>query len=657
MKKTVVICAFFALAVWTGHAYSHAQAARRPATAPPFELPLINAYGYLEATALFSAHEYTFLVFWDSDCPHCVESLRRCEEFYEGLSGDEIAVVGVHAESGDQLEVEQLLESNGIFFPQLWDVGGEAGQNYGVAIATFTLFLVDGEGTIVAYKPDPQGDMKEVLEGMLPDKTAPAPGRAQTETAAPEETPFFSPSAFVFHGRQRVRFLAIDSRGSAAAGPYGEAVAPGNDLLYRFELEMSRRITRNLRVGGMLRISNEGEDVLKSGPKYLGSEWGSAFAEMSSGRFLLRIGYFDITMTPLTLMRWDWADNPRIGGSAGCGCGAAAGVLLVESLEELGPDLVFEGATVSVREPGFEARAFYAVPRRAVLTSGQEYLRLRWDRARYSLEIFGFEGLWRRSDKRTGSSWQIGVHSVNSWEDRRSVDFQELGYNLTEPDPWFTSSIVSAGYNIPLVRHLDLTGEWILWNEAREKRAGCACNDTVPFPAPTEGSGGTAGLVYERAPGWRLRGDYVRVGKDFFSPFAALSYETNREGFRLSAQVPLWKEEFSATAFYKRLRELQTPAPQAEKANGSFIGASVDAQLQSGWGGSVGWLDTGHWRTGDFEPVDEQRRAVIIEARYAFDRGSSLQAQFQRIENSTVDGGAEEKSLSNLYSLYLSARF
>jgi len=70
------------------------------------------------------------------------------------------------------------------------------------------------------------------------------------------------------------RYLRAATRGEIAEGPYGEEVQPGNDLLYRFLLEASMRVTGNLRAGGLLRVSNEPEEVLDFGPEYLGSPWG-----------------------------------------------------------------------------------------------------------------------------------------------------------------------------------------------------------------------------------------------------------------------------------------------------------------------------------------------------------------------------------------------
>jgi len=284
-------------------------------TAPPFELPLLDSGDYVSSSDLFSAHANTFLIFWDSGCPHCVRSLLDCEMFYFARADQDIAIYGIHADEGVMADVYQLIESSGITFPQLWDIGGGTVRSYGAALAEFTVFLVDRQGTITAAEFDPEGDMRPILEAMLAGRTSsPEAAAASPAGTAIGQASLPTMAGLIFKGDLRTRFLAVESRGLGAQGPYGEDIVPGNDFLFRFELEMSHRINRHLTVGGLLRISNEPEEVLEAGPKYLGSEWGSAYAEMNYKLLRLRAGYFRISMTPLTLMRWDWNDNPRIGG-------------------------------------------------------------------------------------------------------------------------------------------------------------------------------------------------------------------------------------------------------------------------------------------------------------------------------------------------------
>ncbi|NIM20549.1 MAG: redoxin domain-containing protein [Candidatus Latescibacteria bacterium] len=632
------------------------QSAVPGSRAPLFDMPLLSGDGYMNSRELFSSHAYTFLVFWESGCPHCVELLTGCELFYQDHATENIGVFGIHLDEGNLFEVSQLIEANGITFPQAWDTGGEAAQNYNAPLGTFTLFLVDQRGEIIARKPDPEGDIQAIMKEMLAAEKVSIAGREVEEVAVPggeeadEGVRYLG--GIVFRGDQRIRFLGIDARGMDAAGPYGEEVHPGNNLLFRFELEMSRRLGRHVRIGGLLRISNEGKEVLEAGPKYLGSEWGSAYAEITARRFLLRLGYYEIFMTPLTLMRWDWDDNPRVGGNASCGCGATAGILLVKSLEELNPELTFEGGITFYRSPNIETRAFYAIPRRATETTYLEVRSTGAERADYSLEIYGFESLWKKFDSRTGSSWKAGLHLVGSWENRHSVDFIRLGYPVVYP--WNESILITATWNVPIVRSVDLRGEWIVWNQAKSHGFGVSCCDDL---LKVEGRGGIAGVVFERLPVWRFRADYLYLTANFYSPFAALSYEPDREGVRFSTDIPVFRDVAVVSLFYKRLRELEVLVTGADREKASLLGASIDVELPNGLGGGVGWLDHGKWRKGSVSPFDEVRKALVVTTRYGLNKNSSVQLQYQRIDGRITWSDQDSESLTNLFSVYLTGRF
>jgi hypothetical protein len=630
-------------------------------TAPPFELPLFSSGEYVNSTGLFSAHAHTFIIFWDSGCPHCVQSLLGCEMFSLDRAGQDLAVYGIHADQGDLAGVYQLIEANGITFPQLWDIEGGTARHYGATLAEFTVFLVDRRGIITAAELDPQGDMRSTLEEMLSRRAiAPDPGDAPDPAVAPAagDTGDTSPgdvtagqasptlAGLTIKGDFRTRFLAVESRGVDAQGPYGEEITPGNDIQYRFELEISRRIHRYLTVGGLLRISNEPEDVLEAGPKYLGSEWGSAYAEMNYKLFRLRAGFYQIAMTPLTLMRWDWNDNPRIGGQAGCGCGAQAGVLLLESLEELGPDLVFEGAVADYHYKGLMLKAFYAIPRRANRTTYLEARSTGAKEAMYSLEIFGFESVWQKPDGRTGSAWQAGLHLVGSYENKNSVDWVELGYPATSP--WTSSAILTGDLKIPVIRFVDLEGEWILANQT---------NQHDPQPAKATGQGGLAGIVLAREPSLSLRCDYIRLESGFNTPFSALSYAANREGFRISGQAPLYRDMAVVALFYKQLKEINAFQPGAEREEGTLFGASLDIEMPSGWGGSVGWMEDDGWHNNSSLKNDAVRRTFVAGAGYRFTKVSSARVEYQRIDGNTWWGASKQDYLTNLYSFYVTARF
>jgi peroxiredoxin len=611
-------------------------------TAPSFELQTIAGDGSVRSGDLFSKYEYTFLVFWRSSCPHCIEALLGCEKFFRTYASATITVIGINADEGDIFEAKGLIESNAITFPQARDAGGIVAASYDVPYATFTVYLVGAGARVIDARLDPQGDVGTVMEQML----------ATRPSASTRGEPAGEASGISYHGLQRIRFLSIDSRGSSASGLYGEPVSPGNSLNYRFQVEASKRLMTHLLAGGLLRISNEGDSVLDSGPQYLGAEWGSAFAEIEARRLHVRLGFYEIFMTPLTLMRWDWDDNPRVGGDAGCGCGAPAGTLRVESLEELAPPLTFEGALASYGTSSFEARLFYAIPRRARKTSYRAYSSGAAERARYALEIGGFQGRWQRFDPRAGAFWKAGVQALASFEDEHSYDFHELRYLAA--DSCTSTRIVTVSSEVPLVRYARLRGELIVWNRGDKRavlRGGRIGNIWL------HGSGGIGGIVIEKSQRLGLAVDYLRLDPDFFTPFAALSYEPNTEGPRVSGHLPLLRDFASLSVFYKRLHEADITARGMERKQVSLAGASLDLTALGGWGGGVGWLEKKSWRYGELLPFDTYRRAIVASLQYRFEKLGVLQCQYQKVKSIDSYPNGRADSTVNLYSLYSSIYF
>jgi len=227
----------------------HAFAVEPGDEAPRFELSSLDG-GYGESSSLFGSHGLTFLLFWESQCRHCVESLARAGQFDRDYGGGDIAVLGVNTDSDGLLNVRSIVESAGADFPQLLDQGGTVADLYGVPFATLALFLVDSRGIVVARSIDPEGDMYALMEEMLSAPLPEAVARPQEPSAAGGGMGL----GLTFRGDERIRFLGIDTRGGDPVGPYGEEVASGNHVQYRFTLEMTKRLGRHLTRGA--RCSN-----------------------------------------------------------------------------------------------------------------------------------------------------------------------------------------------------------------------------------------------------------------------------------------------------------------------------------------------------------------------------------------------------------------
>lgn len=643
-NRTIAVAAALAALL----AGSRLRAAAGP-EAPAFELRTLDGKGMTSSGDLFGGHAHVFVVFWSAGCPHCVEALRGAQTFYRRYGGPDIAVVGITADETDVLTLREMLETNGVAFPQLRDPGGLVSRAYGVPFETLVIIRVT-LGAVAGKRVDVEGDVGAAMEEMLfadasPDASAVAP--AAPAAAAPEDSRF-GPS---IRGWSRIRLLAIDSRGADASGLYGEPIRPGSRLEHRTEIEGSASVAGRFRAGALLRISNESDRVLESGPKYLGSSVGSAFAEVEWSRLAFRLGYYSLFMTPLTLMRWDWDDNPRVGGDAGCGCGAAAGSLLIESLDDLAPELTFEGALARCAVPGGDLRIFYAVPRRARETPRVAWVTGAEDRAHYSLELYGAEWRWRRSSARTGGSWKAGARFVGTREDRNSVDFVALGYPVS--DPWRESGIATVSAEAPLVRFVRARAEGVVWNRMTERGTG-GSGDTIA--SRMDGRAGIAGFLFDGPRRSAFALEYVFRAPGFYSPFAALSYEPNWKGYRASARGPLFRARANLDLFFKRMRE-HTPPAGGERAGVMTVGASIASDLDAGFGATSGWVEEREERAGAILPYTLSRRAFEAGLQKHFSKSGVMELRYNRVRNEESSPFASSRTTVDLYALYTTIRF
>lgn len=612
-------------------------AIERGREAPAFELRTIGGDSVVSSRELFAAHRHVFLVFWSSGCPHCVEALRGAEAFHRRSGGTDVAVVGVNADDRSALDLRGILETGGVTFAQLRDPGAAVSDAYGAPFETLTLAHVAG-GAIAGTWREPEGDVGAALEEMLLDAAVPPEDPAAGDRGdGPSEGGDRSGAGearLVFHARERMRVMIVDSRSPLAKGLYGENVTRGRTVLQRAEVEGTALLGKYLRAGALLRISNEDEAVLESGPAYYGSEWGSAFAEAAAPRFSLRLGYYPIHMTPLTLMRWDWDDSPRIGGDAGCGCGPTAGSILFESLEELGPDLVFEGALATASIPAgaagdVEARAFYAMPRRPVETEIQVYMMGIEPRAEYSLEMAGAEALWQRLDRRTGLHFKASARVLATFENRSSVDFGALGYSSAPPST--NTALFGLSCEIPALPSLRLRGEIVPWNRETYSHVS---SPTGPSDDVSHSSAGIAGFIFEPSARHLLQADYLRLDEGYSAPFAALSYRPNMRGYRVSGREWILPDFLSLSAFYRRLDEIELPEPyesREEKAHAGLFGASIDAGSQKEWAGGVGWLAQHDWRGEDRGFGESRRTAAVVYLSRGFESLGVVRLEYQRV--------------------------
>jgi hypothetical protein len=336
-------------------------------------------------------------------------------------------------------------------------------------------------------------------------------------------------------GDIRVRLRHVDSGRQEIRGTYGEILNRGISLKHRFMLEACYPVSSVMRIGGLVRVSNEDEQVLESGPEYFSSPFGSAFAAYETPTVISRLGYYPISYTPLSLMRWDIKDDPE-GGGGGCAvCGAVGvgGLILGETVEELGPTVTFEGLKLDLAPTEtFGLNGFLARPR----TAGTDY----------QIITYGGKAGFKRYVKRLASFVDIAVLAVRSEEDEKSVENSDAP---PDHEP-FKNTVYGLTWQMPLLTWLSLSGEATATETQRTDEATGLLEDL-------EGKG-IIGSVALEIEGTTLEASYVHLCPEWDSYFRALSYNPNREGVRLRFELD--RKVYLIALFARYLRSVD-PLP------------------------------------------------------------------------------------------------
>jgi hypothetical protein len=312
----------------------------------------------------------------------------------------------------------------------------------------------------------------------------------------------------------RLRWRWVDS---GTPGPlrstYGELIQRGISLKHRFTFDVAYPVTSRLRVGGRIRVSNEPELVLTTGPDYYSSEFGTAFIAYETPSLRSRFGFYETYYTPLTLMRWDLKDDAEGGGCPVCSSApGTAGAILGESLEILGPVLTFEGLQFQASHGSLLGLdAFYARPR---VSQESDYGLLRQVNTYGArLEVSGY--LPHASD-----IVSAGLIAVRSEEDEGSVE--SLGGPPGYPPEPYKNTVYGLSFKAPILWWLALAGD-VTYTRAQTWE--------IPDVVDKEGYGSVLSLDLE-AGGVRFENAYIYLTPHWESYFRALSYSPDRKGWR-----------------------------------------------------------------------------------------------------------------------------
>jgi hypothetical protein len=324
-------------------------------------------------------------------------------------------------------------------------------------------------------------------------------------------------------------------------------------------------------------------------------------------------GYYDVYFTPLTLMRWDVEDTPEAGGESACACPGAGGAITAESLEELGPELIFEGVKLNAAAgEHIDLVALFARSRSA--KEGQSY-------RQYTYGTRAKVLVYHRPS--TSFRW-VGMTYLFNKDDKSSITFA-----LYRPSQ---NRILGLDCNLPIGRNLVLRGEWALTET----------DEDLLSQADKIGRGygiiGTMEVRYSTQAATRL--SYLRMSPEYKSLYNAVSYNSNREGFRVSSNYEISKGKFSLWGFYKRLRELEPAVKEEGDLRESFstlsFGASAnpskDLSIRSSCMLKIDRRDDDD-PASEIERIDNKTQIITAEFIYNFTRENSFTLGYQRIDH------------------------
>ena len=255
----------------------------------------------------------------------------------------------------------------------------------------------------------------------------------------------------------------------------------------------------------------------------------------------------------MTLMRWDMEDNPEAGGTSGCACPSEGGAITSESLEELGPDLTFEGGKINANiGDNIDVVALLARPR--IAEEGKTYRQY----------LYGTNIKFRSYHKPSTSFRWLGLTAISINDDEMSVaEPLKIPYNPIR------NRIYSVDFNLPIFFLLPTFSKGK--GHERSGKGGIllfkgefALSETnwnlLSESEEDESSRGYATILemsikYPRQ--MLTKASYLRMNPKYESFYNALSYTANRHGFHISSNYEIVKDKLSTWVFYKRLRELE----------------------------------------------------------------------------------------------------
>ena len=116
------------------------------ADAPGFVFETTDREGNPVDQSVFAGAKLTILNFWEPWCPPCVAEMPDLQKLYEDLSPEGLQIIGVYSTSGQEDDVDSVLESAGTTYPILHYT--DAFDVFQTGYVPTTVFI-DSEGNLV----------------------------------------------------------------------------------------------------------------------------------------------------------------------------------------------------------------------------------------------------------------------------------------------------------------------------------------------------------------------------------------------------------------------------------------------------------------------------------------------------------------------------
>jgi len=151
--------------------------------APAFILKTLDGSEVVRSKNIFSEKELTVLIFWDSYCPDCLETLADCQKFYKNADKFSVGLCSINFDKEENLpKVRGFLKGEEITFPILSDPLSVTVRKYKAKAYDFSFFIIDKRRSIrhVCYDHPPNvGEViKKEVEKLLKERlkvSEPAP--------------------------------------------------------------------------------------------------------------------------------------------------------------------------------------------------------------------------------------------------------------------------------------------------------------------------------------------------------------------------------------------------------------------------------------------------------------------------------------------------